>query len=123
MLTGLSPFGNLSTSEVVFEVLGGGRPSRPANALELGLSDKVWKLLEDCWKTERALRPSVEDVSGRVKAAALVCGTLSSVKNIPKWYEDPESRLDKFGRSLPHSSCDVMLIGLCRWIIYKHIRR
>ena len=101
MLTGLSPFGELSASEVVFEVLNGGRPSRPANALELGLSDKVWKLLEDCWQTERALRPSVEDVLGRVKAAASVCGTLPTVKGIPKLYEDPASDFTKFGRSLP----------------------
>ena len=112
VLTGAPPFGKLTTSEVVFKVVGGGKPSKPANALELGLSDRVWKLLEDCWQSERSLRPSVKDVLGRVKAAASVCGTLPSVKNIPKRYEDPESRLDKWGRSLSRSSSDVKFIGL-----------
>jgi len=86
---------------VVFKVLDGGKPVKPANALELGLSDSVWNLLEDCWQTERALRPPVTDVLSRVKEAASVCGILSPVKNIPNRYEDPESRLDKFGRSSP----------------------
>ena len=101
----------------MFKVLDGGKPSKPANALELGLSDRVWKLLEECWQTERKLRPLVKDVLGRVKAAASVCGKLPSVKNIPKQYEDPESRLDKYGKSPSHSLSGVKFIGLCRWVI------
>ena len=101
MLTGLSPFGQLSASEIVFKVLEGGRPLRPADALELGLTDRVWNLLEDCWRMEHALRPSVKDVLGRLKAAALVCGPLPPVKVIPNRYEDPTSDFTKFGRPFP----------------------
>ncbi|KAF9648265.1 kinase-like protein [Thelephora ganbajun] len=96
VLTGTLPFGKLSGSEVVFKVLGGDKPSKPANALELGLFDKVWKLLEGCWQTERTLRPSVKDVLGRIKAAASVCGTLSPVGGVPQRYEDPDSDFTKF---------------------------
>jgi hypothetical protein len=85
----------------MFKVLGGGKPSKPTNALELGLSDKVWKLLEECWRAECTLRPSVKDVLGRVKAAASVRGTLSPVGDVPYRYEDPELDLNKFGRSPP----------------------
>jgi len=87
----------LSGPEVVFKVLVGERPSKPANALELGLSDEVWKLLEDCWKTDRFSRPSVRDVSDRVKRAASVCGILSSVRDAPQQYEDSDSDFGEFG--------------------------
>ena len=110
----------MTTSEAVIKVLGGGKPSRPANALELGLSEKVWKLLEHCWQTERSLRPPVSDVLSRVKAAASVCGRLPSVKSIRERYEEPESRWGKFGRSLPHSSSDVKFIRLFRPIVREY---
>lgn len=48
VLTGAQPFSKLSVAEVVFKVLGGGKLLKPANVLELGLSDNVWKLLEGC---------------------------------------------------------------------------
>jgi len=117
VLTGTPPFGKLPMPEVVSKVLEGERPTKPANALELGLSDEVWKLLEDCWQTQRELRPSVKDVLDRVKGAASVCGTLPPVESVPERYEDPESDFSKFGRSLSHSPSDVEFIGLCRPII------
>lgn len=84
-------------------VLGGERPSKPENALELGLSDEVWKLLEDCWQTDRTSRPSIKDVSDRVKIAASVCGIPSSVGGIPQRYDDPDSDFAQFGKSLLQS--------------------
>ena len=86
---------------MVFKVVGGGKPSKPANSLELGLSDKVWKLLEDCWQTQRTLRPSIKDVLTRVKTAASVCGMLCPVGGAPQRHEDPESDFNKFGKSFP----------------------
>ncbi|KAF9647120.1 kinase-like protein [Thelephora ganbajun] len=91
VLTGTLPFGKRSGPDVTFKVLGGDKPPKPANALELGLSDKVWELLEDCWQTERTLRPSVKDILGRVKAAASACGALSPVRGVSQWYEDSDS--------------------------------
>ena len=104
MLTGTLPFGKLSGPEVVLAVFGGDKPRKPANALELGLCDEVWKLLEDCWQSDRAVRPSVTDVSSRVKVAASVHGTLSPVGGALSSPDDPESEVGRFGRSLPHSS-------------------
>ena len=86
-----------------FKVVAGVKPSKPTNALELGLSDKVWKLLEDCWQTQHTLRPSIKDVLGRIKAAASVCGTLLSVGGVPQRHEYFESDSTEFGRPLPHS--------------------
>lgn len=117
VLTGTPPFGKLPMPEVVSRVLEGERPIKPVNATELGLSDEVWKLLEDCWQPQRALRPSVKDVLDRVRGAALVYGTLPPVGDVPQHYEDPESDFSKFGRSLFHSSNDVGFMGLCRSIV------
>ena len=123
VLVGTAPFGKLSGSEVVFKVLGGERPSKPANAPELGLSDEVWRLLEDCWRTERTLRPSIKDVLGRVRMGASVCGILSPVGGVTQRYEDPDSDFAKFGKSLPHSPSDAEFIGLCRSIVPRNALR
>ncbi|KAF9781293.1 kinase-like domain-containing protein [Thelephora terrestris] len=96
VLTGTLPFGEQTGPEVVAQVLEGARPSKPMNALDLGLSDVVWKLLEDCWQKEPHLRPPVEDFLSRVKSAASVCGTLSPVGGFPQRNEDPDSDLMKF---------------------------
>lgn len=96
----------------MFKIFGGKRPSKPANALELGLSDKIWKLLEDCWQTQRTLRPSVRDVLDCAKAAALVCDVLSPVRGISLSRKEPQSEFNKFGRSFPYSSSDVELMGI-----------
>ena len=123
VLTGTLPFGNITGPEVVFKVVGGGKPSKPANALELGLSDRVWKLLEDCWHNDRKRRPPVKDVSSRVKVAASVCGTLCSVGDVAKPVEDPDSEFTKFGRSLPDPSSDAEFTGLRRWIVHWNTLR
>ena len=119
VLTGKLPFGKISGSEVVFKVVGGGKPSRPADSLELGLSDDVWELLEDCWKTVHTSRPSIEGVLPRVKAAAFACGILSPVGGIPQRYEDPDSDFAKFGGSLPRLLSNTELMRFCRPIIHS----
>lgn len=101
MLTGTLPFGKQTGSEVIFQVLQGTKPSKPTNATELGISDNVWGLLEDCWQTERQLRPPVKNVLERVKLAASACGTLPPVKGVAQRHEDSESPFSKFGASLP----------------------
>ena len=83
------------------KVLGGEKPSRPASALGPGISDEIWKLLEESWQTQRTLRPSVMDFLSRVKVAASVSGTLSPLGGI-QGYEDHNSGFAKFGVSSPH---------------------
>ena len=108
---------------MVFKVLGGEKPTKPANALELGLSDKIWKLLEDCWQSDRTLRPSIKDVLGRVRMGASVCGILSSVGGVTQRHEDPDSDFAKFGKSLPHSPSEAEFTGLCRSIVPRNALR
>ena len=83
------------------KVLEGAKPSKPENALELGLSDKVWKLLEDCWETQRVLRPSVEGVLDRIGRAASACSTLRPVQDVPYGYAEPDPDPTVLSMSLP----------------------
>ena len=70
VLTGTPPSGKHDGRKVVFKVLAGTRPTKPENASQLGLSDGVCKLLEDCWQTGREPRPSVKNILGHAKSAA-----------------------------------------------------
>lgn len=124
MLTGKLPYGKIFGSEVIFRVLGGEQPSKPVNALELGLSAEVWKLLQSCWQSQRTLRPPIRDVSDRVKIAASVCGTLPSVGSVPQRHVDPDSNFTKFGGLFPHSSSNVEFTEFCRPIVpWNALRR
>ncbi|OCH86823.1 kinase-like protein [Obba rivulosa] len=58
IFTGKFPFHNLSTdASVIVRVLQGVRPLRPLQATPLGLSDKLWSLMEQCWDADRQKRP------------------------------------------------------------------
>ena len=109
VLTGTLPFGKRSGWEVVFKVVEGTRPTKPEKASQLGLSGKVWTLLEDCWQTDRELRPSVRGVLSRVKSAASSCGTLPSVGYVAHQKEEPDSDIHDYGMLHPSSSRDVEL--------------
>jgi hypothetical protein len=99
---------------VVFQVIGGVRPSRPSNALELGLSKELWELLEECWQKKRQLRPRVNDVLSRVKSATSSCGTVSPVGNAEQRQEDPNPDFAMFGASISQLPRDVEFTGCCR---------
>ena len=103
VLTGTTPFGKQTGLEVVLEVFGRVRPSKPPNALDLGLSDKVWKLLRACWRKNREYRPPVKDVLVCVKSAASVCGTLPPVGGIVQRYKDIDQVFNEISTSLSWS--------------------
>ena len=100
----------------MLKVLGGDRPSKPGNAPDLGLSDDIWKMLEDCWEEKRELRPPVKHVLSRVKSAARTCGILSVVMNTSEGYTEPDPglRLKMFGMSVLLPLGNIESTGLCR---------
>ncbi len=58
------PWNGLRDGNVIIEVcILDNRPSRPGeSALERGLSDSVWKIMEACWKTQPNDRPEMVTV-------------------------------------------------------------
>jgi hypothetical protein len=53
---------------VIAKTIMGQRPKRP-EASELGLSDDVWSLVEECWQKEADLRPQTDSVLLRLTTA------------------------------------------------------
>jgi hypothetical protein len=67
MITGHSPFHDLSHFRVGQMVLNGERPLHPTAAECLfELTDGMWLLIEDCWAQVADLRPSISEVHTRL---------------------------------------------------------
>ena len=105
VLTGT--FDRRSRSEVALEVPVRTRSNKPRSASELGLSDELRKPLEDCWKTERKLQPSVKNVLDNVKSAASTCYAVPSVVGAAQLREYTYLDLNDSGMPLPASSGDM----------------
>ena len=59
------PFAELTNEAAMFQIAQGGRPQKPDNAQRVGLTDKVWVLLESCWKPRPEDRFTMEKVVGK----------------------------------------------------------
>ena len=44
------------------KVMNGGRPTRPAEATELGLTDELWDLIRSAWAQDAQHRPPVQRI-------------------------------------------------------------
>ena len=65
VFTGKIPFEEQKNEAVVLRISQGGRPEMPENARAVGLTDEMWKLLENCWQQNRKKRPTMEEVVRR----------------------------------------------------------
>ena len=65
VLTGQWPFFPKTEAEIMLAVLSGDRPIKPENAEDIGMTDVLWHLVEECWKENRSKRPSISTILGR----------------------------------------------------------
>ena len=65
VFTGKIPFEEQRNEMVALRISEGGRPEMPKDALEVGLTDEVWKLLESCWQRDPKKRPTMGEVVRR----------------------------------------------------------
>lgn len=63
------PYWQLKTN-IVQAVLEGRKPSKPAEAAELGFTDSLWWIVDCCWLQDRDMRPDVTTVLSRLTDAA-----------------------------------------------------
>lgn len=70
VLTGQQPYYGLQLSEIGFLVENGGRPDKPVNAEDIGISDPLWKLVRSCWDGNKIRRPQIQEVVAGVDHAA-----------------------------------------------------
>ena len=63
VLTGSQPFReqHWGEHEVVYHVMTGVRPPKPADAEQIGFGDGTWELVEGCW-AEESMRPTIDRV-------------------------------------------------------------
>ena len=47
---------------IVEAIVGGTRPEKPKEAIQLGFTNNLWGTLERCWHENRSARPSVEEI-------------------------------------------------------------
>ena len=66
VLTGKQPFLQRRKARIVRAVILGERPAKPENAEEIGMTEYVWDLLEECWREDRTTRPNASDTLKRL---------------------------------------------------------
>ena len=71
------PFHEISRESIVMmKVMGGKRPSRPeknsAPFIEWGLTNSMWRLMEQCWDRDPENRPTMSSISGEDFLSSLV---------------------------------------------------
>ena len=75
VLCGTIPFYNLCWPlDVMEEVMKGGRPVKPENAISLGFTGGLWDTVERCWLADADARPTLEAVLSCLSKAALGWG-------------------------------------------------
>ena len=65
VFTGKIPFKEHKNEAVVLRISQGGRPEMPENAQAVGLTNDMWRVLEDCWQQNPKKRPTMEEVAKR----------------------------------------------------------
>jgi hypothetical protein len=48
--------------QAALKVVQGLRPPRPSDAINLGLTEPIWSLMQACWTTDAKARPSASSV-------------------------------------------------------------
>lgn len=71
VLTGEPPFRNVNPLELNSYVLRGGRPDKPTDAEDIGISDRLWNLMQRCWDNDKTRRPLIKEVTDTIRKVAL----------------------------------------------------
>lgn len=62
VLTGKVPFISSTLAGVVIAVTNGQRPHKPMDLGKVGMTERVWDLMEKCWNPNRMARPTIIQV-------------------------------------------------------------
>lgn len=62
VLSGWVPFDSLKDTAVIFKIVCGERPEKPAGSRGEWFTAEIWTMLELCWKPQPADRPSSSDI-------------------------------------------------------------
>lgn len=62
VLTDKWPFFPKRETEIITAVVSGKRPPKPENAEEIGMTEDLWNLLQECWKEDQGMRPVISKI-------------------------------------------------------------
>ena len=105
------PFHNVRDTEVVYKVIQGERPTIPANASEIGISEGLWQLLVRCWNHNYTGRPQINEIFQHLSQDPAL-GLIFSPSNLPRAASESVfvSATQRYG----NSSC-FMLVSSCTY--------
>jgi len=66
VLTGKRPFLQRRKARIICAVILGERPAKPKDAEDIGMTDDLWDLLEECWREDRRMRPNISGTQRRL---------------------------------------------------------
>lgn len=72
VLTGSYPFHEQKWTEhkLIYHVMSGVRPTKPANAEQIGFAGGTWELVQKCWNGESKRRPMIGQVLAHLTCVA-----------------------------------------------------
>ena len=110
VLTGKWPFFPKRKMEVMHAVMSGGRPPKPENAEEIGMTEVLWDLLTRCWREDKTTRPSIAEVLGKFREI------IGEGKTSDSMYEEfPAPQLNTGKRSSVVSRSSSVTVVSCEW--------
>ncbi|KAH9840784.1 kinase-like domain-containing protein [Rhodofomes roseus] len=110
IFAGRPPYSSWGSGQIHWRILRGKRPPHLPDALPLGLSDSVWKLMEECWQSDRCQRPQIRHVLS-VLADAVKTSHHAVVRH---------SRATAHGAGRPSELCHHVLVCLPPYDTYVH---
>ena len=81
-------------------ILRGGRPERPENSVEVGLTDDLWELARSCWEKDANKRPKIQTVLEQLKKIRDKGPEVSSVEPASTGLFGPNSPPSSISESL-----------------------
>ena len=71
VLYGKAPYWEMTNeAAVITAIMRGDRPPKPEAMENLGLTDQLWELVEQCWSADTSARPDVRTVLSHLNHAA-----------------------------------------------------
>lgn len=71
LYSGMIPFPDRLDPVVILMVSSGERPSKPASAEVLGLTEEVWELTRKCWRGRASKRPNASEILDHLEGTSL----------------------------------------------------
>ena len=86
VLTGFQPFHEQKWAEfeIVYNVMTGVRPTKPANAEQIGFENGTWGLVEGCWVADSTRRPAIDQVLAHLTSVAAHSGVVDPTPDKPR---------------------------------------